>query len=223
MESSLDTRVLRKNTRLLGLSYLSYTFLGFLNTFVVKPSANNFETLMNSVSMYRLAQIIDVFIFVFVIVASWAGYLVLKNVCKNLALLGFLFRFGEGLFGCVATAFCLMVVVVLKGNGSWSSFEPAQLNDMATMFMKLSSMMWNILFILMGIGAAIYMCLFLFSGYLPKWLSIWGLFSYLSMIMYGVAKILLANTPGQLMLIMFPGALFELTFGFWMLLKGVKA
>jgi hypothetical protein len=42
------------------------------------------------------------------------------------------------------------------------------------------------------------------------------------MAIYGVVKMLFPESPEELMFIMFPGALFELMFGLWLLVKGIN-
>jgi hypothetical protein len=152
---------------------------------------------------------------------SWALYVVTKSVNKNAAFLAMLFRYGEGLLGCVAVLISLMVLVILK-EGGWPAFNQEQLKAIASMFMTLSGSMWNILFILMGIGATIFIYLFHVARFVPRPLSYWGFFTYVTMTIYGLVKMLFPESPKELMYIMFPGALFELTFGLWLLVKGIN-
>jgi hypothetical protein len=116
-----------------------------------------------------------------VILLSWALYAATESINKNAALLALLFRFGEGLLGCVAVLVSLMVPVVLGVEGNWPAFNEEQLRAIAVMFMKLSGSMWNILFILMGIGAAIFIYLFHAARSIPRLLAYWGLFTYMAL------------------------------------------
>jgi hypothetical protein len=211
----------RSHVQIVGMAYLLYTFLGLVNSFLVKPGIYNIETFRDTASRYSFAQVIDLLLYVVVIWASWALYLVTRHVNKNAALLALLFRFGEGLLGCMAVLVSLMVPVILRAEG-WPAFEEEQLRAIAAMFMILSGSLWNILFILMGIGAAIFMYLFHASRYVPRLLTFWGMFTYISMKVYGVIKMLFPESPEELIFIMFPGALFELIFGLWLLVRGIN-
>ncbi|QFT55150.1 hypothetical protein FIU95_11340 [Microbulbifer sp. THAF38] len=82
--------------------------------------------------------------------------------------------------------------------------------------------MWDVLLIIMGIGATIFMYLFYVSKYVPRWLVLWGAFTYMSMVVYGFSNILLIDPPQVLKHFMLPGAFFEITFGLWLLIKGVN-
>ena len=42
------------------------------------------------------------------------------------------------------------------------------------------------------------------------------------MIVYPLAKLLIADLPREVMFVMFPGALFELLVGIWLLTIGIK-
>lgn len=213
---------LKTYVKYLGLAYLTYTLIGLMNTFFLKPGIYNVETFMDTVDRFRIAQTMDLIMYCVVIAASWASYLVARAVNKDIALLAFLFRFGEGLLGCVAGMVMLMPLILLKDYSVWSAFDADQLRAIAAMFMKLSGAMWNILFVLMGVGALIFFYLFYVSKFFPRWLIVWGLFTYGSMIIFGLVKIMVSNPPEQMKLLMYPGALFELVFGCWLLVKGLN-
>ncbi|HSC69350.1 MAG TPA: DUF4386 domain-containing protein [Cellvibrio sp.] len=213
---------LKTYVKYLGLAYLTYTLIGLMNTFFLKPGIYNVETFIDTVDRFRIAQAMDLIMYCVVIAASWASYLVARVVNKEIALLAFLFRFGEGLLGCVAGMVVLMPLILLNADAVWPAFDIGQLRALAAMFMKLSSAMWNILFVLMGVGALIFMYLFYVSKYFPRWLILWGLFTYGSMIIFGLVKIIVSSPPEQMKLLMYPGALFEFVFGCWLLVKGLN-
>lgn len=206
----------------LGWAYLIYIILGMSNAMYFKSGIYNFATFDQTESQFRFAQTLDVIMFIAVIWASWAQYLVTKTINKNLAFIALLFRFGEGLLGFAATTIVLTILVVLTNPEYLAVFQVEQLHVLANIFLKMSNSMWDILLIIMGIGATIFMYLFFVSKYVPQWMAIWGAFTYMSMIVYGFANILLTNPPEFLGQLMMPGALFEITFGLWLIVKGVR-
>lgn len=213
---------LKTYVKYLGVSYLTYTLIGLVNTFFLKPGIYNVETFIDTVDRFRIAQAMDLIMYCVVIAASWASYLITKTVNKDIALLAFLFRFGEGLLGCVAVMVALMPLILLKDDSVWPAFDVGQLRALAAMFMKLGGAMWNILFVLMGVGALVFFYLFYVAKCFPKWLILWGLFTYGSMIVFGLVKIMVSNPPEYMKLLMYPGALFEFVFGCWLLVKGLN-
>lgn len=204
----------------LGIGYLLIVLIGLVNSFIIKNGVYELDTFVETAHFFRLAQAVDLVMFCIVIWVSWSSYLIVKSINPSLSLLGLLFRFGEGLLGCVAAMISLMVALILA-ESRWTAFDAKQLEVLAVMFMDLNNMAWNILFVLMGVGATIFMYLFYISNYVPRWLSVWGLFSYSSMAVYGLVNVAVAGVPDQFMLIMFPGMFFELTFGAWLMLKGI--
>lgn len=205
----------------LGVAYLIYIILGMFNSLLFKKGIYNFAAFDEVEVKFRLAQTIDIVMFIAVIWASWAQYLVTKSINKNFALVALLFRFGEGLLGFVATIIVLAAIAILKNPEFLTVFQAEQLQALARIFVKISGSMWDVLLILMGIGATIFMYLFYISKYIPQWLSLWGLFTYISMVIYGFANITMINPPEALSYFMMPGAFFEITFGVWLLVKGV--
>lgn len=209
--------------RHLGIGYLLIVFIGLFNTFFVKSGIYNVETFSDTAGWFRMAQAVDLTMYCIVIWVSWSSYMVARTVNRSMSLLALLFRFGEGLLGCVAAIISLMCVVILTQSDRWEAFDVGQLQALTLMFMDLNNMAWDILFVLMGVGASIFMYLFYISRYVPRWLSVWGLFTYLSMLVLGLIRVAVAGVPEQLALIMFPGMFFELTFGLWLTFKGVNA
>lgn len=80
----------------------------------------------------------------------------------------------------------------------------------------------DLVLVLIGVGGTIF-CLLLFtSRLLPRWLSAWGVVTYLSMLALGLLSLVWQDHPHSLEAIFYgPGALFELTIGGWLLTKGV--
>jgi hypothetical protein len=73
-----------------------------------------------------------------------------------------------------------------------------------------------------GVGGSIFCYLFYKSNYVPKFLAGWGIFTYLTMLLLSFTSLLLPDIPETIKMIFYvPGGLFELIFGFWLLLKGI--
>ena len=77
--------------------------------------------------------------------------------------------------------------------------------------------------LLVGLGGTIFFYLFYKSFYIPKILSIWGVLTYLSMIILSFIGLLFPEYPDTIEIALYGlGTLFELTIGFWLLIKGVN-
>lgn len=215
-------------TRIAGITYALIIIIATFPPMIfdigsllkAKDAADN---IIGHEGTYRIAIAVEFIMFVLVMVLSWALYVVLKPVNKNIALLGLIFRFGEALLGCVVIMFYLSILMLLSGAEYLQVFEPVQLQALARFFGKLGGGPgYDILLFIMGVGGVAYCYLFYTSNYIPRLLSIWGMITYATMVAYGFINIAFHNAPSELMYAMAPGALFELTIGLWLTFKGIS-
>lgn len=220
MENTSDKQI-QKQAKIVGFTYLTTTLIGFLNNFLVKPGLHNTETLLQSESLFRTGQMLDLLMFVLVMWMSVALYLLTKTINKNRALLGFVFRAAEVMVGCIILLISFAPLTLLKRAEKYQ-FSDGELHSLASAFFDASSLGWNIHLILMSIGALIFMSLLLSASYIPKWLGYWALLTYITVLAGFSLQLLVPDFPRNLMMVMAPGALFELIFGIWLLVKGVN-
>ncbi|NMP32785.1 DUF4386 domain-containing protein [Thalassotalea sp. M1531] len=214
-------------TKIAGVTYALIIIIATFPTMIfdlgtLLKNANAAENFMGQEGTFRVAIAIEFLMFVLVMVLSWALYVLLKPVNKNLALFGLIFRFGEALLGCVAIMFILTVLLFLTGAEYLQAFEPTQLQGLARFFANLYGVSYDILLFIMGIGGIAYCYLFYISRYIPRALSVWGMITYATMVAYGFINIAVHNAPSELAYAMAPGALFELSIGLWLMFKGIS-
>ena len=221
MIENSSQKEIQKQARIVGFTYLVTTIIGFINNFLVKPGLGNTRTLLNSEYQFRAGEMLDVLMFVLVMWMAVALYLLTKSINKNRALLGFVFRAAEVIMGFVIVLINLAPITILK-KAEHYQFNDEDLHSLASVFFDISKMGWNLHLILMSIGAIVFMSLLLSASYIPKWLGYWALLTYVTVLAGFSLQILLPEFPRSLMMVMAPGALFELIFGIWLLVKGVS-
>ncbi|RLB36686.1 MAG: DUF4386 domain-containing protein [Deltaproteobacteria bacterium] len=215
--------------RVAGAAYLVITIVALLYGILVESklvvSGNDAATATNILaneSLFRTGIVLVLIIYVSVVVASWALYVILRTVHKNLALLALLLRSAEAIVGAATVLLSFAVLYVLGGNGPSSAFEPEQLHALAGRFLDVRSAGLDIVLIFIGLGATIFCYLLFKSRYIPKPLAAWGILTYLSMLSLALVSILFPNHPLMLEHVLYGvGALFELVFGLWLVFKGV--
>jgi hypothetical protein len=106
-----------------------------------------------------------------------------------LAVLAVLLRLAEVAIHYVATLFSLVALVLLSGVGYLKTFQPDQLDTLARVALSTQGAGMNLGFILLGLGSTVFAYLLLRSGYVPKVLAAWGVFSSLLLAMSAVALI----------------------------------
>lgn len=218
--------VKNNTTKIAGITYALIIIIATFPPIIfdigsLLKAENAADNLLGQEGIFRVAIAVEFLMFVLVMVLSWALYVLLKPVNKNIALLGLIFRFGEALLGCVVIMFYFTVLLLLSGAEFLKAFEPTQLQALSHFFLKLSGVGYNILLFIMGIGGIAYCYLFYTSNYIPRVLSAWGIITYATMVVYGFAKIAMHNPPSELVYAMVPGALFELIIGLWLVFKGI--
>ncbi|QBG36109.1 DUF4386 domain-containing protein [Litorilituus sediminis] len=221
--------VYEKNTytKIAGLTYAIIIIIATFPPLIFDMGAllktpNAADNIIGQEGTFRLALTVEFIMFVLVMVLSWALYVLLKPVNKNLALFGLIFRFGEALLGCVVIMLYLGILLLLSSNEYLQAIEPAQLQALAYFFLKLTGIGFYILLLIMGIGGIAFCYLFYVSRYIPKFLSIWGIITYASMVIYGLINIAIHDAAKELAYAMAPGALFELIIGLWLMFKGIS-
>ena len=211
---------IQKHAKIVGFTYLTTTLIGFINIFFVKIDLHKPETLLASDFRFRVSILLDITMYVLVMWMAVALYSLTKSINKNRAILGFVFRSAEVVMGFVMVLLYATPLIILNRAESYQ-FNDSTLHSLASVFFDVYGMGSNLHLILMSIGAFIFIKLLQSASYIPKWLSYWGLFTYVTVFIGFTLQIILPEISNQLMVVMAPGALFELVFGVWLLIKGV--
>ena len=128
----------------------------------------------------------------------------------------------EAIVGAATALISFAVLSVLDGNAPSDTFEPEQLHALAGRFLDVRTAGLDIVLIFIGIGGTLFCYLLYKSKYIPRALAAWGIFTYLSMLFLALVSILFPNHPVMLETVLYGvGTFFELTFGLWLLFKGV--
>jgi len=216
--------------RIAGLAYLLIILLGifcagFIDSKLIVPS-NNAATANNIMAndlLFRISIAGVLIMYAIVVVLSWALYVILKPVNKNLSLLAMLLRSGEAILGGATVLISFIVLLLLNGEDYSAVFEAEQLQALAGLFLNVRNAALDIVLIFVGLGGTVFCYLFFKSKYVPGILAAWGIFTYLSMLVLALINILLPNRPEMIEIFLFTlGAFFEIIFGFWLLFKGVN-
>ena len=219
----------RVYARVAGAAYLVITIVAVLYGALVESklivSGNDAATANNILahaSLFRVGIVLVLVIYVSVVVASWALYVILRRVHKNLALLALLLRSAEAIVGAATVLLSFAILYVLEGGGSSNAFEPEQLQALAGRFIDVRTAGLDIVLVFIGLGATVFCVLLFRSRYIPKPLAAWGIFTYVSMLGLALVSILFPNHPLMLANVLYGvGALFEFVLGLWLFFKGV--
>ena len=214
--------------RIAGLAYVITILLGvfsvnFIASALIVPgdSAATFRNIAANESLFRIGIASEILMYVLVILLAFSLYVVLKSFDKYLAMLALLWRVAESIIGCATIVISGLIPLLLLNDGA--VFEQTQLNTLVSLFLKVRGSGLDIVLIFIGMGGTIFCYLFFKSKIVPRVLAIWGILTYLSMLILSFTSILYPHLSETFKMIIYaPGGLFELLFGLWLLIKGVN-
>ena len=215
--------------RLAGAAYLVIIIVAVLYGGLIESklvvSGDDAATATNIIAqqgLFRAGILLVLVIYTAVIVASWALYVLLKAVDANLALLGLLFRSADAVLGAATLLPGFVALHLQTDSAPSNAFDPQQVQALVGQILALRVTGLDAVLILIGIGATVFCYLLFRSKLVPRSLAAWGIVTYVSMLFLGIVSILFPSHPPMLETILYgAGSAFELTFGLWLLFKGI--
>ena len=217
-----------KYARVAGLTYIIVILLGifsvnFIESGLVIPGndALTYKNISGHEFLFRIGIAAEVLLYLLVIVLSVSLYVVLKPIDNNLALLALLLRITEAIIGAATTVISGLIPLLLIHNEI--VFTADQLHALVKLFLDIRTSGLDIILVFIGVGGSVFCYLFFKSNYVPRFLAGWGILTYLTMLILSFSSLLTPDIPETVKMIFYaPGGLFELIFGFWLLVKGIK-
>jgi hypothetical protein len=217
-----------KFARLAGALYLATMAAAIFSQAFIRGSlvvagdaALTAQKILESEQLFRAGIVIDIVMLTGVLALVWALYVLLRPVNRNLALLAAMLRLAELAIHYVATIFSLVGLTLLGGAGYLAAFEPTELHALARVVIGAQGTGFNVGFVLLGFGSAVFAWLFYRSRYVPRWLAAWGVVASLLLSAYALAVILHPPSTSIGPVSMVPMLVYEITLGAWLLFKGV--
>lgn len=215
--------------RLVGFSYL-FGFISIFNEMYVREtlivSGNPLATAQNIVAheqLFRLGIVTDLLCFASIAGVATGSYLVLKPFGKVSSLLAMAWRMVEAVVTVVTTFSSLYVLRLLTYEGFSPTFSSEQVQTLALMFRQARSEEYSVALIFLGLGSTIFAFLWFKSRYVPRALAAWGIFASLLVAAVTLGGVLspaihdMSFPAGYL-----PIAIYELTMGFWLSIRGLS-
>ena len=214
-----------------GLLYLFTSATAIFAEFFVRGRlivrGDAVETAKNIVAserLFRLGIASDLITELGVVALVWALYVVLKPIDRNLALLAAFWRLTEASVFTVSVVDALAAVLLLSGADYLQAVGTQQLQVLALFFVSLQGAGWRIGYVFLGLGSTVFSYLWLKSRYIPRALAIGGVFSSLLLAIGTLAIMVFPSLAAVVTLVyMAPMAVYEVTLGFWLLVKGIRA
>jgi hypothetical protein len=154
-----------------------------------------------------------------------ALYVVLMPVNQNLALLATGWGLVETASLVLVTLSDFAVLRILSGADYLHGFEANRLQVLARLSVSAHADAYNVGLVLAGLRSTIFCYLWFKSRFIPKALAIWGMFASFLMGAFAFSFIIFPELAKVVRVEIYgaPIFFFELTMGFWLLLKGLPS
>jgi Domain of unknown function (DUF4386) len=165
----------RQAARIAGYGYLAISVLSiFANFFVrvrlIEPddAAATASNIMDSETLFRVALVSFLIVFVLDVVVAWALYLFFKAVNTDVSLLTAWFRLTYAILLGAALVFFFFALEFVSGANHLEAFETGQLDAQVTLYLDAFNHLWLIGLVCFGIHLALLGYLILKSGHIPR-------------------------------------------------------
>ena len=214
--------------RVAGFSYVAVILLGvfcvsFIDASIIAmgDAATTVNNIAENGLRFRMSVTGEILMYALVILLSLSLYVVLKPVNEYLALLALLWRLAEAVVG--------VSIAVVSGLIPLLLIELTAVNDkellqtLIVVFLEVRGAGLDFVLLFVGVGGTIFCYLFFISSYVPRILAVWGVLTYLSMLVLSFTSLLLPDIPETTKMVFYtPGGLFEVIFGLWLFFKGLS-
>jgi hypothetical protein len=184
--------------------------------------AQTAQNIIDSERFFRLGIASDLVCYTAVLVATWALYVLLRSVDRNLAVLAVLLRLMELALHFNVTTQSLTALRLLSGADYLQAIDTAELQSLAQLAIGVQGAGMNTGFVLLGLGSAVFAYLFFKSRYIPRILAGWGVFASLLLSAYAFTVIVFPRAAALQIVPMLPMGIYEVSLGFWLLFKGAR-
>lgn len=213
----------RAAARLVGFLYLFtnataiFAFYARGKLIVRGDAAQTARNIAASGRLFRAGIAAELITVVGVVVLLWGLYVVLKTVSRDVALLAAFLRLAENFVLAVVTLCEFAALATLAAAG-----DASQSQALVYTFLRVYGDGFNVGFLFLGLGSAVFSYLWFKSRYVPRVLAAWGIFSSSVMAIMSLAIIVFPGLAALGLSYMMPMGVYELGLGLWLLLKGIK-
>ena len=213
-----------------GLAFLftdaTATFVQFWvrpGTIVDSDAAKTAAAIAGAEWLFRLGIAVQLGMIVGLITLTAALYMVLRPVGPGIALLAAFWRVVENAVLAVGTLTSFDALRLLSGAAYLRPVEADRLHALALSSINAYGDAYNVSLLFGGLGLLGFAYLFLKSGYIPRYLSAWGVFGASLTVASTLVYIVIPNLAAVLYPWVYaPLLIFELGTAFWLLVRGLR-
>jgi hypothetical protein len=231
MKTSTIDNSQRKAAKVVGFAYLFALVPALFAEFyarghliVFDNAAQTAQNILEHERLFRLGTASNVIVFAVDIALITSLYVVLKPVNRMLALLAAGWGLIETAILVVVTLNDLDVLRILSGAGYLQAFGVNQLQALARLSISAHDTTYNVGLIFAGLRSTAFCYLWFRSGFIPRVLAAWGMFSSFLMGTFAFSFVIFPGLRKLVPVEVYGGPIFvfELIMGLWLLLKRLR-
>lgn len=193
--------------------------------YIVPDAAETARNLMAHETAFRFNIFCNLIYLVTLIIMSTSLYVILKPVNRNFALAAAFTRFVYASMWAVMAINTFNAIRLLGDAGFLKVFETEQLQTLSKLHLSSS---WDAYYVglpFWGLASTFISYLLLKSKYVPKALALFGIISSVWCVFCAFVFLIFPGYGNIIHIGLFdvPLTIFEITLGFWLLIKGLKA
>lgn len=195
--------------------------VGRIEAFVASggDAAATVRAVAENATQIRWALVGELSMYAMVVALAVALFVLLREADRNLALLAMTWRLAEAIVGAVLAIVATALPLHLAATSDGSAVRDA----LVPLLIEANPIGRDVVLLFMGLGAMLFFVLFWRSKLVPRVLAGLGLLTYGSMIVLTVVSLLVPGLSEDAKLWVYaPGGIFELVFGVWLVVRGVR-
>jgi hypothetical protein len=218
----------RSAARIVGFLYLFtnataiFAFTVRQKLIVPRDAAQTATNVSGSEGLFRAAIAFELITVAAVIVLVWGLYVILRPIDRHVVWLATFLRLTENFVLAFVTVLELAVLVLLNSSSYLRGFSTEQVQGLTYSLFRVYDSTFNVGFLFLGLGSAVFSYLWWKSRYIPRFLAGLGIFASSLMAVVSLALIAWPSLRATGMAYMMPMGLYEFGLGFWLLIKGIR-
>lgn len=224
-----EISLLKKNARLAGLFYLLVAVIGPFGLMYIPgkiivwgDAATTVNNILEHEFLFRSGIAIRILVQVFMLMAVWFLYRLLKQVNEHQTKLMVMFYIVAVPIGFLANAFNITALILNKEN-ILDSFSPEKLYDLTELFLSVGSYDTQLVQLFWGLWLLPFGLLVYRSGFIPRIFGLLILVNGLAYIILCFTFILFPDYKSIVYKIVLPFLFIgEVPIIFWLLIKGIQ-
>lgn len=227
MHEITDAKVQIRYARIAGFVYLLLIVLFMGGQFLIGhvTGTGDFALKLQHIAagqvLYRVGLVLELLASLFTVLLAYSLYVVLRPVNERIARLALYWRVGEAFSGLLA--FTSFAILSLESDPKYlQSLGLVQIQAIVGLAKSADFASFNITTLFFSVGSTLLFWLFVQARYIPRVLSVFGIFASLVVLLTSLANLIFPVYANVIQFGWIPIFISEIATGIWLLACGVK-